>query len=197
MNINQDDEHDDEVGNGHDYNPAVEEIDLFGAAIALCQLAQRAKTIEGALKRLRKIGRDTLVAERNLAAVTAAAEQTNKALGEREAANAAREAANTKREAEFADAAQDVRDELREHHNRLEQTHRLLVYRLMSTAGILGDWHEGLQDLPSWEQLQRRIVDLPADPATSAAEVVSQNVRQDWTGHTFIAGSSLTRSVPQ
>jgi hypothetical protein len=41
------------------------------------------------------------------------------------------------------------------------------------------------------------IADLPDDlPAEPPAEVVSQNVTGDWTrGHTFIPGSTLTRTI--
>jgi hypothetical protein len=41
------------------------------------------------------------------------------------------------------------------------------------------------------------VAGLPDDLPAPAAEVVSENVRQDWTGHNFISGSTLTRSVPQ
>jgi hypothetical protein len=190
-----DDETDDAGGNGHDYSP-VDEIDLFGAAIALCQVAQRAKTVEAALKRLRKIGRDTLVAEQKLANVEARAADTAAALAEREAELDAREAAITKREAALESQAGDVRDELYAHHNRIAAAHRRLVHRIMSTAGIAGNWNFDLQDPPTWEQLRRMIADLPDDP-TPAAEVVTKEVTTDWTGqHSFIAGSSLTRSAP-
>jgi hypothetical protein len=196
MNIDDETDDDGDAGTGHDCSAAVDEIDLFGAAIALCQVAQRAKTVEAALKRLRKIGRDTLVAERKRDAVIAETEQTKTALAGREAAIAAREAAFDVRTAAFESQAGDVRDELREHHARLEQTHRQLAHRLMASAGILGEWNWDLQSPPSWAQLRQRIAGLPPDPPAPGAEVVSQNVRQDWTGHNFISGSTLTRTVP-
>jgi hypothetical protein len=162
--INDDiDEHDDdEVGNGHDHHGPVDEIDLFGAAIALCQVAQRAKTVEAALKRLRKIGRDTLAAEQKLAAIEARAADTATALAEREAAIAARELAFDERQAAFETSCKDVRDEFREYHGHLDDLHRLLVHRVAATAGIM--WNETLQEPPSWQQLRQRIPDLPSDP---------------------------------
>ena len=159
--------------------------DPFALAIGLCQIAANAKAIEPALKRLRKLGRDIAKAEQKLAAVTAQAEQTNVEL-------AARAAALDEREASSVEA---VRDELREHHARLEQTHRQLVHRIMSTAGILGEWNWNLQSPPAWEQLRRMVADLPEDLPAPRAEVVSQETREDWTGHTVIADSSLTRSI--
>jgi hypothetical protein len=65
----------------------------------------------------------------------------------------------------------------------------------MSTAGILGEWNWNLQSPPAWEQLRRMVADLPEDLPAPRAEVVSQETREDWTGHTVIADSSLTRSI--
>jgi hypothetical protein len=195
-----DDEIDDAAdghGNGHDYSPAVEEIDLFGAAIALCQVAQRAKTVEAALKRLRKIGRDTLVAERKLAAVEARAADTAAALAEREAELAAREAAITKRADEHAAAIEEARDHLRAYYDRIADMDRRIRYRIMASADLLHGFNERLQELPDWPAIKQMIPGLPPDlPAAPAPEAVARETREDWTGHTFIAGSTLTRSVP-
>jgi septal ring factor EnvC (AmiA/AmiB activator) len=169
--------------------------DPFALAIGLCQVAANAKTIEPALKRLRKLGRDIAKAEQKLAAVTAQVEQKQTELAAREAAIDEREAAIARREDEFASSVETVRDELREHHAHLEQTHRQLVHRIMSTAGILGEWNWNLQSPPTWEQLRRMVAGLPEDLPAPRAEVVSQETREDWTGHTFIADSSLTRSI--
>jgi hypothetical protein len=49
--------------------------DPFALAIGLCQVAANAKTIEPALKRLRKLGHDIAKAEQKLTAVTAQVEQ--------------------------------------------------------------------------------------------------------------------------
>jgi hypothetical protein len=198
--MNIDDETDDANGhgNGHDYGPALDEIDLFGAAIALCQVAQRAKAVEGALKRLRKIGRDTLVAERKLAAVEARAADTAAALAEREAELAAREAAIERRETELEVSLHEARDHLRQYHNNLAQEDRRIRYRILSSADLLHGFNERLQELPDWPAIKQMIPGLPPDlPAAPPAEVVTREVTTDWTGsHSFIAGSSLTRSVP-
>ena len=154
---------DDETEDTEDYSPPAP--DRFADAIALCQIAKN-KTIATALKKLRRVNRQIADAEAKVIAVQDQVEQKEAALAAREAKLDARDTAITRRENEFAASAQDVRDELREHHNRIEQAHRQLVYRLMSTAGILGNWNENLQDLPTWEQLRRQIADLPPDPPT-------------------------------
>jgi hypothetical protein len=193
MNIDHDDE--DHGGNGHDhgYAPA---LDPFTAALVLIDLAQNPKATKAALKKLAQVDKAIGAAEQKLAAVTAATEQTNNALAERESAIAARETALDAREAAFASSCADVRDELRAYHNHLEQTHRQLVRRIMSTAGILGQWNFDLQDPPTWSQLQRMVAGLPDDLPAPVAEAASREVTTDWTGqHNFIAGSSLTRTV--
>jgi hypothetical protein len=191
--MNIDDDTDIDGNHGNDYSPAVDEIDLFGAAIALCQVAQRAKTVEAALKRLRKVGRDILVAEKRLAVIEGQAAEMQTALTARAAALAAGERALTERTDAFEASCKDVRDELREYHNHLEQMHRALAHRLLSLNGI--SWNEDLQAPPSWQQLRQMIADLPPDPPALAPEVVTQEVTTDWTGnHSFIG--TLTRSVP-
>src|SRR5262249_28281994 len=157
---------------------------------------ERSKTIAAALKKLRKLGRDIAAAQERLAAVTAEAEAKKAALAEREAAIDARASALDERETAFASSLTDARDELREHHARLEQTNQVLVYRIMSSAGILGEWTPQLQSLPDWQQLRRMVAGLPDDlPAAPFAEVVSQNVREDWSGNVFVPDSTLTRSI--
>jgi hypothetical protein len=132
-----------------------------------------------------------------LAALTAQAAEIETALIRRVAELDARAATITKREDEFASSLADAHAELYAHHNRIEQTHAQLVRRVMATAGILGEWNFDLQGVPNWQQLRRMVAGLPDDLPAPAAEVVSENVRQDWTGHNFISGSTLTRSVPQ
>jgi hypothetical protein len=198
--MNIDDETDDaadEAGNGHDFGSAMEQIDLFGAAIALCQVAQRAKAVEGALKRLRKIGRDTLVAERKLADIEARAADTAAALAEREAELDRRQAAIERRETELEVSLREAHDSLRQYHDNLAQQDRRIRYRILSSADLLHGYNERLQELPDWPAIKQMIPGLPPDiPATPPAEVVSENVREDWTGqHTFIAGTTLTRTV--
>ena len=191
---------DDETEDTEDYSPPAP--DRFADAIALCQIAKN-KTIATALKKLRRVNRQIADAEAKVIAVQDQVEQKEAALAAREAKLDARDTAITRRENEFAASAQDVRDELREHHNRIEQAHRQLVYRLMSTAGILGNWNENLQDLPTWEQLRRQIADLPADPPglsaepTEAIDLIRRDVgdeRSDHLGNAF-APSTLRRDV--
>jgi hypothetical protein len=189
MDYEQDDDGD-HGGNG--YAPAV---DPFSAALVLIDLALNPKATKVALQKLAQLDNSIGVAERKLAAVTAQIEQTKAALDTREAAIAAREVALEERETAFADAAQDVRDELREHHARVDQAHRQLVHRIMSTAGILGEWNFELQGPPSWQQLRRRVAGLPDDLPAPVAEVATREVREDWSGNVF-APSTLTRTVP-
>jgi hypothetical protein len=141
------------------------------------------------------LGRDIEKGEQKLAAVTAQAEQINAALAQREAACEARECAFDARATAFASELTDAHATLREHHAHLEQTNRSLIHRIMSTAGILGEWNWDLQSPPTWDQLRRMVADLPEDLPTPHTDVVSQETREDWTGHTFIADSSLTRSI--
>jgi hypothetical protein len=196
MNIDQDDEHDDEHNHGNGYSPAVEEIDLFGAAIALCQVAQRAKTVEGALKRLRKVGRDILAAERRRDALIAEVEQTKTALAEREAAVVAGEVALDERRDKFEASVAEAHDQLRRFHNSLAEEDRRIRYRILSSANLLHGYNAQLQDLPSWDTIGRMVPGLPPDlPAAPAVEVISENVREDWSGNVFVPGSSLTRTM--
>jgi hypothetical protein len=187
-----DDETDD--ADGHDHSaPAADPVLI---ALELCRIAANPKTIAAAVKKLRRLDAQYADIAAKAAAIEAQVEQKHAALAERETAITAREVALDERAAAFESQAGDVRDELREHHNRLEQTHRQLVHRLMATAGITGNWNFQLQDPPTWQQLRRMIADLPDDPPAPAAEVGFRETREDWTGHTFIAGSTLTRSVP-
>jgi hypothetical protein len=188
---NHDDEDDGDNQGGNGYAPAV---DPFSAAIVLIDLALNPKATKAALKKLAQLDKSISTAEQKLAALAARTEQTNNALAEREAAIAAREVALEEREAVFESQAGAVRDELREHHNRITAAYRQLTHRIMSTAGILGQWNFDLQDPPTWEQLKRMVANLPDDP-TPVAEVVSRETREDWVGHTFVPGSTLTRSI--
>ena len=164
-------------------------------ALELCKLANN-KTAAAALKKLRRLDRQYADTQAKVAALAAQAEQRNAALVQREAELAARERALDEREASFASQATEVRDELHGHHARLEQTNRQLVHRILSCSGLLAEWNPNLQPLPSWQQLRRMIADLPDDlPAAPTAEVVSENVREDWAGSVFMPASSLTRTV--
>jgi hypothetical protein len=194
--MNPDDEadvvDDGEVGNGY----AAPEFDPFTTAIALCEIAQRAKPIAAALKQLRKVGRDIAAGEAKLAAVTAQAEQIAAAMTEREAAIAARERALEERETAFAASIEEARDNLRGYYNSIAEADRITRYRILSSADLLSNFNPKLQDLPSWDTIRRLVVGLPPDlPAAPPAEIVSENVREDWAGHTFVPGSTLTRST--
>jgi hypothetical protein len=186
---------DDTDDTDHGYSaPAADPVLI---AIELCRIAKN-KTLETAIRKLAKLNRQYADTQAKVAALAAQAEQINAALAQREAAIVAREAALDARVTTFESSCTDVRDELREHHARLEQSHRQLIHRIMSTAGILGEWNWNLQSPPTWEQLRRMVADLPADlPVTPPAEVMQENVSQDWTGHSFVPGSTLTRSISQ
>jgi DNA repair exonuclease SbcCD ATPase subunit len=191
------DDYEDDDGDEHDhgYSPP-QAADPVLIALQLCQLASNPKTIAVAIKKLRRLDRQFADTQAKVAALTTEAERTEAALTERVAELDARERALDDREAKFESQAEDVRDELREHHARLEQTNRRLIHRIMVTAGI--SWNENLQELPSWEQLRQLIVDLPPDlpaPHTARTEVISQDVREDWSGNVFVPGSTLTRSI--
>jgi hypothetical protein len=188
-NIDISDEHD---GSDHDDSP----VDLFGAAIALCQVAQRAKTVEAALKRLRKIGRDTLVAEQKLAAIEARAVDTAAALAERAAELDARAAEIERREIEFGNLRREAHEHLRGFYDGLAQEDRRIRFRILSHADLLHGYNERLQELPSWQQIKQMIPGLPADlPAGPVTAIVSENVREDWAGNVFAAGATVTRSI--
>jgi hypothetical protein len=165
-------------------------------AFTLIDLALNPKAAKAGLKQLVKLNKDIGIAEAKLAAVTAQVEQKQAALAERESAIAAHESALEKRESELASSLEDAHRELYAHHNSVAQAHRQLAYRVMSTAGILGNWNFDLQGPPSWEQLKRMVAGLPDDLPSPAPHAVTREVTTDWTGnHSFIAGSSLTRTV--
>jgi DNA repair exonuclease SbcCD ATPase subunit len=169
--------------------------DPFALAIGLCQIAANAKAIEPALKRLRKLGRDIEKAQQKLAAVTAQAEQINAKLDARAAALDERDRTLTQREDEFSASLQEARDNLRGYYDSIAQADRQLRYRILSHADLLHGFNERLQSLPDWQQIRQLVPDLPPDlPATPAAEVVTENVREDWSGNIF-SPSTLTRSV--
>jgi septal ring factor EnvC (AmiA/AmiB activator) len=178
--------------------------DPFALAVALCQVAANAKAIEPALKRLRKLGRDIAKAEQKLAAVTAAAEQTNAALAQREAAVVAREAALDARASEFENSVQEARDNLTGYYNSIAEADRHVRYRILASADLLSGYNPQLQDLPSWDVLKRLVVGLPDDPPPLERDVASHpridalsdtfsDPHADRHGNVFL--STLTRSV--
>jgi hypothetical protein len=152
------------------------------------------KTVEARARALVRINQQIDDATTKLITLTAKAEQDEAAFAERVAALDAREAALAERDTAFESSAQTVRDELHAHHARIVAAERQLVYRIMSCAGITGEWSSDLRPLPTWQQLRQMVAGLPDDlPATPSAEVISENVREDWTGHTFLP--NLTRSI--
>ena len=147
--------------------------DPFALALGLCQVAANAKAIEPALKRLRKLGRDIAKAEQKLAALSAAAQQTNAELAARAAALDEREHALDARGAEFESSLQEARDELHNHHRHVEQEDKRLRHRVMAHADLLSGYNPQLQDLPSWDVLKRLVVGLPDDPPPLERDVAS------------------------
>jgi hypothetical protein len=185
-------EQDDDDGNGHGYAPA---LDPFTAALVLIDLAQNPKATKAALKKLAQLDKDIGIAECKLAAVTAATAQTKAALDARAAELDAREAAITKREDEFAASLEEARDHLRGYYNSIAEEDRRIRYRILSHADLLHGYNSRLQDLPDWPAIKQMIPGLPADlPAASPAEVISENVCEDWSGNIF-SPSTLTRTV--
>jgi len=193
MSIDQDDDNIDDTGDHDHFAPAADPVLV---ALELARLAASPKTIATAIKKLRAIDRKFTDAQTKLAAVQAQAAELEAALVARDAACGERERALDAREVAFASQVADVRDELREQHNRLEQTNRQLIHRILSCSGLLAEWNPALQPLPSWQQLRQRIADLPPDlPTAPAAEVTQENVTQDWVGHSFVPNSTLSRSI--
>jgi hypothetical protein len=168
--------------------------DPFVLAISLCQVATNAKSIEPALKRLRKLGRDIEKAERKLAALAGAAEQTNAALAEREAAVVAREAAFDARATEFESSLQEARDNLRGYYDRIAEADRHIRYRILASADLLHGYNSQLQDLPDWPQIRRMVVGLPDDPPALERDVAA-HPRIDALSDTFSDPSSDRHGV--
>jgi hypothetical protein len=198
---NDDDTDDADEHDGSDPGHSAPAADPVLIALQLCALANN-KTVAAAIQKLAKLDRQFADTQAKVTALAAQAEQINAALDTRAAGLDERDRALDARDAAFASQATDVRDELREHHARLEQTHRQLIHRIMSTTGILGEWNWNLQSPPTWEQLRRMIADLPEDLPASAAEPgvridafsdVCGDERADRHGTQFLG--TLTRDV--
>ena len=158
--------------------------DPFVLAIELCRIAANAKTIEPALKRLRRLGRDLEKAEQKLAALTAQAEQKQAALDARAAAADERDRALDARATEFESSLQEARDNLAGYYNSIAEADRHIRYRILSHADLLGGYNPALQDLPSWDVLKRLVVGLPDDPPPIESDVAS-HPRIDALSDTF------------
>ena len=165
-------------------------------ADALFRIASSPKTTAAAYKKQRQAERKEAAAEQKTAALTAQAEQTTAALTEQATAIAAARAALEECKAAFAASIEEAHDHLRGYYNSIAEADRHLRYRIMNYAGLLHGYNAQLQDLPDWPAIKRMIPGLPADlPAAPPAEVVSENVREDWAGSVFVPGSTLTRSI--
>ena len=171
--------------------------DPFSLAIELCRIAAKPATYAAAVKKLRKLGRDIETAEQKLsqlqtdaAAIAAKAESDASAIAEQSHVL-------DERTAEFENSLQEARDNLRAYYDSLADTDRRIRYRILSSADLLHGFNERLQDLSSWQAIRQLVPNLPPDlPVAPPAEVTQENTTQDWTGqHTFIAGSTLSRSV--
>jgi hypothetical protein len=193
--IDDTDEHDADHGNGHRAMADFLEL-LANAIIAVRDLALDEKIKPAELKKLAKLERRLASNQTKLAAIEAHAEQTATALEARAAELDRREAANSAREAAFETSLCEAHDSLRQYYDNLAQEDRRIRYRILSHANLLHGYNAQLQDLPDWQAIRRMVPDLPADlPAAPPAEVISENVREDWAGHRFIAGTTLTRTV--
>jgi hypothetical protein len=168
--------------------------DYFSGAIALAQIANN-KTLEAALKKLRAIDRKFADAQTKLAAVQAQAAELEAALAARAAAADARDRALDARTVEFEASLAEAHAALRASHDNLSDADRRLRYRILTHADLLHGFNEQLQTLPDWQQIKQMIPGLPDDLPAPPAEVISENVREDWTGSVFVPGSSLTRTV--
>jgi hypothetical protein len=170
--------------------------DPFVTALELCRIASSPKTIATALRKLRKLGHDIDAAEAKLAAVQAEAAAIVAKMESDVAVLDERERALDARATEFETSLQEARDNLHEYYNNIAEADRHIRHRILSHAGLLGGYNPQLQDLPSWPQIRRLVVGLPDDlPAAPPAELVSQEVREDWTGNVFMPDTTLTRTI--
>ena len=193
-----------------DYDDDTEDLssapapDPFLTAIALCQVAERAKTIVPGLKKLRKLGRDIVAAEQKLAGLNAEVAQTEAKFVEREAALDARERALDARTTAFESSLQEARDHLAEYYDSIAEADRHLRYRILNHADLLHGFNAQLQDLPSWPAIRQLVVGLPPDPPPLEREAAagphidvfsdtSDDPHADRHGNVFLG--ALTRDV--
>jgi hypothetical protein len=170
--------------------------DPFVTAIELCRIASSPKTIAAALKKLRKLGLAIDAAEAKLAAVQVQAAEIATKLETDVGALDERQRAFEARAVEFETSLHEAHATLRQHHARLSDTDRRIRWRVLNSADLLAGFNEQLQDLPDWPQIKQMVPGLPDDPPTAPpTEAVFQEVREDWTGHVFVPGSTLTRTI--
>jgi hypothetical protein len=183
-------EHDD--GNGHDHSAPMADPVLI--ALELCRIAASPKTIAVALKKLRRLDAQYADTQAKVAALTAQAAAIDTALTTRVAELDRRQVEIERRETEFEVSVREAHAALRASHDNLGEVDRRLRYRIASSADMLHGFNEQLQDLPSWQQIKQMVPGLSDDLPAPTAEVVSQNVREDWSGNIF-SPSTLTRTV--
>jgi hypothetical protein len=192
--VDHDDDSDEHDGSDHGHSaPAADPVLI---ALQLCALANN-KTVAAAIKKLRRLDRQFADTQAKVAALAAQAQQINAELDARAAALDERDRALTQREDEFSASCQEARDELCNHYRHVEEEDKRLRYRVMAHANLLSNYNPTLQDLPTWEQLRMLVVGLPDDLPAPRTEVISQEVREDWSGNVFVPGSTLTRSINQ
>jgi hypothetical protein len=190
--VDHDDDTDEHDGSDRGHSPP--SADPVLVALQLCTLANN-KTVATAIRKLAKLDRQFANTQAQVSALAAYAEQINAKLDARAAALDERDRALTQREDELAASCQEAHATLRASHDHFSEVDRRLRYRILSSADLLHGFNEKLQMLPNWQQIKQMIPGLPADlPATPPAEVVSENVREDWSGNIF-SPSTLTRSI--
>jgi hypothetical protein len=170
--------------------------DPFVTALELCRIASTPKTIATALKKLRKLGHDIDAAKTKLAAVQAEAAAIVAKMESDASALVEEKRALDARATEFESSLQEARDNLAEYYNGIAEADRHIRHRILSHADLLGGYNPQLQDLPTWPQIRRLVVGLPDDlPAAPPADVISENVREDWSGNVFMPDSTVTRTI--
>jgi hypothetical protein len=175
--------------------PAPVPYDRFADAIELCRIFRKAGTTEAALIKARKAERKEAAAEQRTAALTAQAEQREAELAQRAAELAEGERALEIARGDFETSLAEAHATLRASHDNLSDVDRRLRYRILTHAGLLAGFNEELQTLPNWQQIKQLVPNLPDDLPAPPAEVVSENVSEDWAGSAFVSGSTVTRTV--
>jgi hypothetical protein len=184
----------DDTDDDTDYSPPAP--DPFIAVLTLCRLAANPKAGEAMLRRIRKAERAATAAEERCATAEAKLEQRQAALDARTAELEARESAISEREGALEASLEQARDGLCEYYDDLADTDRRIRFRIAHSHGLLVGFSERLQSLPTWEQIRQLVPGLPDDPPPApVAAVIHENTRTDWTGHHFLADSTLTRTV--
>ena len=174
----------------------IESFAELDRVIALAKFVANAKNIELRARSFAKLNRHYRETEEKLVAVQNQIEQMQAALAERQAALDAQAAALDARTAKFEASVYEAHAALRASHDNLSDVDRRLRYRILAHADLLHGFNEQLQMLPDWQQIRNMVPNLPPDlPATPPAQVISENVHEDWTGNVFVPGSTVTRTI--